>query len=253
MKKILVVLCSLLMVVIASTAWSHMLTLNVDNYYPKVGESIQIEVGWGHNFPKDAIKEEGRLKRVYAVDPEGGTVSLKQISISQYELTVRQKGVYLVFAEIHPGVYTKTTDGPKKQTKKGLKNVIKCGAYDMRTKAVIIVGKKDQGFLQEADNLLETIPLQSPGNLTEGDILPVEALYRGEPLSYVYLYGTYVGFSEAMETYAFTTMTDKEGRANIKLLKKGVWLIKLVHKTPYPDPEECDEYSYCSTLSFEVK
>ena len=37
MKKILVVLCSLLMVVIASTAWSHMLTLNVDNYYPKVG------------------------------------------------------------------------------------------------------------------------------------------------------------------------------------------------------------------------
>jgi len=37
------------------------------------------------------------------------------------------------------------------------------------------------------------------------------------------------------------------------MLKSGVWLIKAGHTVPYPDPEECDQYSYSATLTFEVK
>ena len=253
MKKIFAILCCLMMVLATSSVWAHMLWLNVDNYQPDVGESVQVEIGWGHKFPKDEVIKEGRLKRTYALDPQGRTVPLKQISTGQYKLTVKQKGVYLVFAQINPGVYTKTTDGYKRHTKKGLDNAIKCVSYDMRAKAVINVGGQEQGLSREVDDLLEIVPLKSPAGLKEGDILPVKVLFQGKPLSHDYLYATYVGFSDASETYAFTTMMNKEGKANIKLLKKGAWLVKVPHKLPYPDQEECDEYFYWSTLTFEVK
>ena len=253
MKKGFAILCCLMMILAASSVWGHMLWLNVDNYQPDVGESVQVEIGWGHKFPKDAVIKEGRLKRIYALDPRGHTVPLKQISVGQYELTVKQKGVYLVLAQINPGVYTKTTDGYKMQTKKGLDNAIKCVSYDMRAKAVINVGGERQGLSREVDDLLEIVPLQSPDRLKEGDLLPVKVLFERKPLSHEYLYATYSGFSDASETYAFSTMMNKEGKANIKLLKKGAWLVKVPHKLPYPDQEECDEYFYCSTLTFEVK
>lgn len=253
MKKLFIILFCLMMVLATSSVWAHMLWLNVDNYQPDVGESIRIEIGWGHKFPKDEPIKEGRLKRIYALNPQGHTIPLKQISEGQYELTVKQKGAYLVFAQINPGVYTKTTDGHKKQMKKGLDNAVKCVSYDMRAKAVINVGGQGQGLNQKADDLLEIVPLESPDRLQEGGLLPVEVLFHGKPLSRDYVYATYAGFSDANETYAFASMLNKEGQAGIKILKKGVWLVKIPYKLPYPDPEECDEYFYCSTLTFEVK
>ena len=123
----------------------------------------------------------------------------------------------------------------------------------MRAKAVISVGGQGQGLSREVDDLLEIVPLKSPAGLKQGDLLPVKILFQGKLLSHDYLYATYSGFSDENETYAFTTMMNNEGKANIKLLKKGVWLVKVPHKLPYPDLEECDEYFYCSTLTFEVK
>ncbi|MBN1843678.1 MAG: DUF4198 domain-containing protein [Deltaproteobacteria bacterium] len=253
MKKMFTALCFLIMVSAASSAWGHMLWLLADNYHPDIGDTVQIEINWGHHFPKEELNKEGILKRVYALDPSGHTVDLKQVSMSKYELTVKQKGVYPIFAQINSGVYTKTTDGYKRQNKKGLDNALKCVSYDMRAKTVICAGGQRQGVSQEADDLLEIVLLENPGRLKEGDLLPVKVLFQGKPLSREYLYATYVGFSDQSETYAFSTMTNKDGEAKIKLVKKGAWLAKVPYKLPYPDLAECDEYYYCATLTFEVK
>ena len=89
--------------------------------------------------------------------------------------------------------------------------------------------------------------------MNEGDTLPVKVLFRKAPLSHQYIYATYVGFSDQSETYPFSTMLSNEGRAFVKLLKKGGWLVRAAHKIPYLDIAECDEHSYCSTLTFAVK
>jgi len=253
MKRVLFVLYLSIILTATSSAWGHMLWINVNNYQPDVGESVHIEISWGHKFPKDEIVKPERLARVYAVDPKGQSAPLNEISAGHCELTVKQPGAYLVFAEIKPGVYTKTTDGYKRQNKKGLDNALHCVSYDMRAKAVINVGGQDQGLSRETGDLLEIVPLANPAGLKEGDTLPVKVLFRGAPLFRDFLHATYAGFSNEGETFAFSTMINQEGKANIRLLKGGSWLVKIPHKRPYPDQEECDENFFCSTLTFGVK
>ena len=253
MKKIVSVLCFLMMVTAALPVWGHMLWINVSDYAPEVGESVFIEVGWGHKFPKDEIVKEERLSRTYALDPQGNAAPLKQLSAGRYELAVNQKGAYLVYAEIKPGVYTKTTEGYKQQNRKGLANALHCVSYEMRAKAVINAGGVEQGLSHETNDFVEMVPLANPATLKEGDTLPVRVLYKGEPLFRDFIHATYAGFSNEDETFAFSTMVNREGIANIKLLKKGEWLIKAPHKRPYPDQQECDELFHCMTLSFGIK
>jgi uncharacterized GH25 family protein len=253
MKKIVSVLCFLMMVTAALPVWGHMLWINAGDYAPQVGDTVLIEVGWGHKFPKDEIVQEERLAHVNVLDPNGNVVAIKQRAVGKYELAVKQKGTYLVYAEINPGVYTKTTEGSKRQNKKGLDNALHCVSYDMRAKAVINAGGQEQGLNREKNDFIEIVPLANPASLKEGDTLPVKFLYKGHPLFRDFIHATYAGFSDEGETFAFSTMVNRDGIANIKILKKGEWLIKVPHKRPYPDQAECDELFYCMTLTFGIK
>ncbi len=253
MKKLFPVFLVLTAVLAASSAWGHMLWINASDYAPRIGQSVQIEIAWGHKFPKDEIVKADRLARVYALAPNGATAPLKQLSTGRYELATDQQGAYLVYAEVQPGVYTKTTDGYKRQNKKGLDNAVHCVSYDMRAKAVITAGGLDQGMNREMNDLIEILPLANPAVLKEGDTLPVKILLKGEPLARDFIHATYAGFSDEGETFAFSTMVNREGTANIKILKPGQWLIKVPHKGPYPDREACDENFFCMTLTFGIK
>lgn len=253
MKKRIAVFFFFCMLLAASSAWGHMLWINASDYAPQVGQSVQLEIAWGHKFPKDEIVKEERLAKVYALDPRGSDVPLKPLSAGNYELAIDQEGTYLVYALIHPGIHTKTTDGYKRQNKKGLENAIHCRSYDMRAKAVIIAGGLDQGLGREVNDLIEIVPLANPAGLKEGDTLPAKFLLKGEPLFRDFIHATYAGFSDQGETFAFSTMVNREGVANIKILKNGRWLIKVPHKSSYPDPEACDENFFCMTLTFGVR
>ena len=253
MKRLFPVVFFLCLLLAASSAWGHMLWINASDYAPKVGQSVQLEIAWGHKFPTDEVIKEDRLAKVYALDPGGASVPLKKLSAAQYELAINQEGTYLVYAQIHPGVHTKTTDGYKRQNKKGLENAVHCMSYDMRAKAVINAGGKEQGLGREANDLIEIVPLANPADLKEGDTLPVKILLKGEPLFRDFIHATYAGFSDQGETFAFSTMVNREGTATLKILKNGQWLIKVPHKRPYPDQTECDEHFFCMTLTFGIR
>lgn len=257
------ILFSLVVVICSSTiTWAHSLWLIASNYHPRVGEPVEVEIGWGHKFPKDEIIQEGILEQIYAIDPEGETVHLQKASPTQFVLTPELKGTYLVVANIKPCFFSNTTEGRKRGTKKDLKKVIKCTHYSIEAKTVIIAEKKDGGFSRQAGSLLEVIPLESPQQLKEGDILPLKVLFRKKPLSHVYLDATYDGFSPEETSighktlkvaFAHKTFVDKKGEAAIKLFEKGLWMVNVNHKIPYPDNKECDEDFYSTILTFEVK
>ncbi|HDN84654.1 MAG TPA: DUF4198 domain-containing protein [Candidatus Aerophobetes bacterium] len=253
MKKTFIILCSLTVLLSTSIVYAHDLWLNVSNYFPKPGEVVTIELGWGHRFPTDEVIKEGWLESIYAISPKGEKISLKKLDPTHFSFRPQIAGIYLVAAQIKPGFLTKTTEGYKLQTKRGLKNVITCFRYDKRAKAIIQGGKKKEGISQKAGHPLELIPLKAPAQLKEGDTFPLKVIFRGEPLSKTYLFATYAGFSEEKNTFAYTTMTDEEGVGSIKILKKGKWMVKVEHKIPFPDKEECDEYLYGATLTFEVR
>lgn len=170
----------------------------------------------------------------------------------QSEESISKPGAYIVAAKRKAGFYTKTTEGGKRRSKKGLKNVIKCSHSHMCTKAVVNVGEKGGEVDTRIGHPIEIIPLANPADLRVGDYLPVQVLLKGKPFKGE-IYATYVGFSTEKNTFAYATSTNKKGKGKIKILHSGVWMIKADHEEPYPDQSECDVESFVTTLTFEVK
>ena len=252
-KKIFLFFLLLLFCFQAPFARAHSLWLNIDNNQPKVGQAVQIEIGWGHKFPKDELISEEFMNQVYALNSKGEKISLKKISPSRFEFMPKTPGIYKILANIKPGFLSKTTEGYKLQPKKGLQNVVSCFRFDMRAKAFIFVGDSKKMPDQCIGDPLEITPLKNSKLLKEGDIFPVKVTFDEKALPNVDVRATYAGFSDQPNTYAYSTKTNEEGLARIKILKKGKWVVNVLHEVPYPDPEECDKYRYNYCFTFEVK
>ncbi len=252
-------LAILLAGMVSSNAYAHYLWVNVDNYSAKVGEEITISLGWGHQFPVDGQIAADKLQRLYLISPEGKEIPLNLKSeggkglAAPVKLKLEKPGSYLVVVEKKSSFVTKTTEGYKYQSQKGLKGVISSSWSEGSAKAVIRVGESSGNSFQKAINQrYQVIPLDDPAGLKEGDYLRVKVTLDGKPYS-TSVYATYAGFSKGKDTFAYTTRTDKEGIAKIKILKSGAWLVKASDEIPYPDTKEADKYSFTSTLTFGIK
>jgi len=248
------ILMSILIIFAATSVQSHMLWLNVSDYTPEPGKEVKIEIGWGHDFPKSENMKDGIFNSIYALDESGNKTDLKQLSPLQYSFTPEKQGIYRIAANINPGFMTKTTDGHKMQTKKGIENAVSCFHFDMRTKAVIsTIGATGEGFKTPTGDKLEIIPLKDPASLKEGESFPVKVLYDGQPLANAEVKASYEGFTGKAHTYPYETVTDNNGEATVKIDKKGNWVVIALHKIPYTDPSECDDNRYNQTFTFNVK
>ena len=259
-KKMLVICFALVLSLMAFSQPinAHDLWLNAEDYTPEVGKPVRLTLGYGHYYlsPGSEVMPQEYLDKIYIISPEGRQLKLKAASRGGYktDVSLQDSGTYLAVATKKAGFSTKTTEGYKRgRSKKGLKNVISCTYSAKYAKAIVNVGKGGgKNFSRPIGHKLEIIPLNDPANLSEGDYFPVKVLYNKEPLR-TEIVATYAGFSTEKNTFAYATKTDKEGIGKIKLLKSGIWLIKVGHKAPYPNPKECDQYSFSATLTFEVK
>jgi len=92
LKKI-VILYSLTILLFASIVHAHDLWLNAGNYFPKPGQVVTIELGWGHRFPSDEVIKEGWLESIYAVRPKGEKISLKKLDPTHFSFTPQVPGI----------------------------------------------------------------------------------------------------------------------------------------------------------------
>ncbi|MEW6087920.1 MAG: DUF4198 domain-containing protein [bacterium] len=261
-RGIISVLTIFFMALTLSNVQAHYHWINVDNYNPMVDEEITISIGYGHQFPAgEVLKKVEKIEKFYLVDPEGKIVHLEvktqgegeDKQVSPIKMKSKTKGTYLIVLEKKPGFVSKTTEGYKSQSKKGLQNVLSSSWSEGSAKTFINVGETaGESFLKDIGQRCQIIPLDNPTDLKEGDYLRLKTTLDGKPYS-TFVYGTYAEFSEDKDTFAYTTKTNKEGIAKIKILKKGVWLIKTSDTIPYPNPDEADSYSFTNTLTFKIK
>lgn len=247
----------MVMVLFVMPASAHFMWINVGDYTPAPDSTVVMNIGWGHSFGNlvgNVLRDMERLDHIVLLDPKGGKHQVKAQNDIDFETEnpVAAEGTCLFVAQKKEGFSSKTPEGYKMQSKKELKDVFQCSYSGGYSKAIVNVGNSaGDTILKPLGHTLEIVPLQNPANLTPGDFMPLKVLYNGKPLR-VEIYATYAGFSPD-GAWAYTTMTDKEGMCRIKMLHSGVWLVKVGHKLAYPDPKECDQYSYTSTLTFEVK
>ncbi|NJL58947.1 MAG: DUF4198 domain-containing protein [Desulfobacteraceae bacterium] len=134
-----------------------------------------------------------------------------------------------------------------------MKDAIECRFSEKYAKSLFTVGTAGgHAFSKVLGHTMEIVPLNDPATLKEGDELSVKVLLEGKPAS-TYIYGTYAGFSKEANTFGYTTRTDKDGVAKIRLIRSGTWLLVVKQEMPYPDTAECDKKSCAATLTFQIK
>jgi uncharacterized GH25 family protein len=242
---------------ISHQAYAHDLWLQVRDYTPEMGGDISLTLGYGHHFPAREFMEKNDLAEIYILDGKKRKIGVKTDSEVAFKTdkNLKEQGTYLVVAQKKGGFFTKTTEGTKRgQSKEGLSNVVQCTYSVKYAKAVVNVGGSGGKAASEVlGHELEIIPTVDPGTLTQGNYLPVKVLFKGKPLPSTHVFATYMGFSTKKNTFAYATKTDKQGMANIKMLTSGVWLIAAYHMEAYPDANECDQYKFSSSLTFEIR
>jgi len=246
--------CLFATIFISAPVYAHYPWINIIDYTPMPGETIEITIGWGHRYPLDSFLGKNDLENISIFAPGGNKIDVNTSSALEFQSAeaITEQGIYVVAVKRKTGFYTKTTEGGKGCSKKGLKNVIKCFHSEMFAKAVINAGDGKGKADICIGHSFEIIPLANPADLMKGDSLPVQILLKGKPFKGE-IHATYVGFSTEKNTFAYITKTNAKGKGEIKILHSGVWMIKVVHEEPYPDQTECDVNSYTATLTFEVK
>jgi uncharacterized GH25 family protein len=264
-KRAFVVALCFMLTAIPYAAYAHMLWLNASNYAPKAGEPVSIEVGFGHQYPRDEVVKEGRLERVYAVDSSGKELAVEPLSVSDYKFMPPSEGAFEIIAVMKPGFVTKTTDGRKMVSKKECDNAVDCFAYRMVATALISVGSPGAGFAGAGKTALEVIALKNPVGLKVGDEIPVKVTFEGKPVKGVKVQAAnsektpeatheaahgQAGQTHAMhQHWAQEVETNGDGVSVIKVTAGGPWMFTVNHEVPYEDQSECDRYSYRTSLT----
>ncbi len=253
------------LIVLPSVSASHTMWINATDYYPdfypEYGAKTKVYIGWGHHYPADDFLTEGQLEEFYFICPRCGEhhkLSPNPGGFLATEVNFEEPGAYIVVTVLKPGFYTmyieKGEMHHKMGPKKGVKGrVILSLYYEQYAKALINVGKELDNFDKPVGHKIEIIPLENPNEIKEGDFLPIQVLFDNKPAMYCQVLATYSGFSTD-EEFAYTTSTDGEGIARIRLLHYGPWLVKASMKLPAPREMEdkCNELHYTATLTFEV-
>ncbi len=243
--------------VFAQYSLAHDMWINVEDYTTEIGSPVWISFGFGHYYlcpGTEPLLARYKVK-VYMIGPDGNKVSLSAINGWGYSsITLQKEGTYVIVAERKPMFFTKTIEGYKiGKSKKEVKNVIYCKYSAKYAKAIVNVGKAGgKIFSKTFGNLLEIIPLLDPGKIKAGDYFPVKVLFKNRPIK-TWVFATYSGFSTDKNVFAYATKTDSTGICKIKIIRSGIWLIKVSHEIPYSNPEVCDKCSFSATLTFEVK
>jgi uncharacterized GH25 family protein len=262
MKKcnpsILLIVLILSSIFFCQTAWAHDLWMTADPYVLDKTGLPSLAVYSAHKFPAGAedYLAADRLDQAFLVSPKGAkvTASTKADGIYGPQAPLKETGTYLAVALPRNGFATKTTEGYQKgKTKKDVDNVIECKYSRKFAKAVFTVGRPGgETVTKPLGHAMEIVPLKDPATLKTGDVLPVKVLVEGKPARTL-VYGTYAGFSEFPNTFGYTTRTDKEGVARIKMIHDGAWVLIAKHEEAYPDTAECDKQAWAATLTFEIR
>lgn len=253
MSRCFAVACLTMLLLCAGEARAHYPWIEMADSAPGAKKPMRIRIGWGHTFPAQDFLGGEDLEEIFLLSPTGAKIALQPSAATEFTAPDGlEDNTCLVAAQRKASFYTKTVDGGKRQSKKGLDNVIKCSWSTMSMKGVVTAGAGNGAVDRAVGHPLEIIPLANPARLKVGDTLPIRVLFRGKPYSgeIAALYRT---LADNKETPAAPFTTDGDGWGSLRIASPGVWLLKAQHELPFARPAECDVESYVATLTFTIK
>lgn len=235
--------------------WAHTLYVFATDYAPRYGMT-KFYFGWGHHLPVDDALPAEMLKACQLVRPDGSVKAIPAPDHFLIPVKLSQDGTYVLGAALKGDFYTMYEEGGrvhhKLAPKTGLRNVVMSVYFEQYAKAIINVGQPGDTFAKPLGHRLEIIPLVNPAKLRAGDYLPIKVLFDGRPApAFPKVSATYIGFATD-DAFAYTTIA-MGGRAVIKILHDGIWVVRVGITLPPGDlADKCNELHYTATLTFEA-
>lgn len=249
---------TLLMVPPFNDASAHDTWITMQSYTVEKSKQASYTVANAHKLviPDDKPLSCDQIETAFILAPDGKETACvtEGTDIFKSAAPVKTSGTYLAVAKKKGGFSSKTPDGYQRgKNKQDVKNVVECSYSEKYAKAVFAVGAASgNAYAKVFGHPLEIVPMQDPAGLKKGDALAVQVLAQGQPVRAI-IYGTYEGFSPEANAFAYTTSTDKQGMAKIRMIGSGVWLLVVKQDSAYPDAAVCDKKTLAATLTFKVK
>lgn len=111
---------------------------------------------------------------------------------------------------------------------------------------------KGRGGLEVLGHTLEIVLQKDPAELKAGESLPVQVLFRGQPLADAQVAAAYAGANLKGHKFPVVARTDSEGRAALKLDRAGLWYARLIYMVPATGDPEVDWRSFFATVTFRL-
>ena len=237
----------------ASAVQAHFPWLAIPAFTPAEGKKVPIFFIYGHTFPIDTFLRKDRIVGLDMIMPDGTKTALEMNESGYFDSPkLLSEGSYVFLGSQKDLFWTRTKNGNKSKSKEGLTDVITCTHFTNSMKSILNVGSGNGDIEKVYGQPLEIIPLKNPADLKIGDYMDIQVILRGEPYNGL-VFATYAGFGGS-NVYAYTTTTDNEGKASIRMLSNGPWLIKVkAENHPYPDSKICDLEGHFSTLTFGIQ
>jgi uncharacterized GH25 family protein len=120
--------------------------------------------------------------------------------------------------------------------------------YSRYLKTLIQVGDvQDQSFGLVTGAALELVPSQNPVFLAPGDELTVQILFRGQPLPGARLEASW---RDGDDVRVSQVVADGTGRATVKMDRRGMWLLRMVHMVRCEGCPDADWESFWTSYTF---
>ena len=289
------IIAGLLLIAFSSSAQAHSIWINSFESHVHQPSHTMVSLGWGHALPMDDIlsSPNGRIaiERFELLDPDLKKTDLfkpefklskPDLSTDNFDLFAADlaaqkvalkkdstQGVYQFSAVSKPTFYTQYLDKkgnvrmklkPKNEVK-DIKKVLMCVKYQAFAKSYLTVGKWTNP--KPLGHGLEIIPRTDLSNLHVGDLIEVEVLFYGKPVSataksieYITAHSSSFGQSDNFSLFSYLM----EGKAQFRVQSSGQWVISVSHKGDVTkDGELKDLYGktdivyHGATLTFNVK
>lgn len=258
------------MLVFPASAFSHEYWLEPDNFFPAVGQKIDLRMYVGEGLKKEEERPYQAEKTVlfrqffgkisaaaknnednsmpfysythggesgnhmFAVERNWSYITLEP---AQFEDYLREDGMEYIIAE---------------RANLGEANKSGRERYSRFLKTLLKVGNKlDDTYKMKSGLRLDIVPLENPYSKKVGDSLAFQVKFDGKSLT-----GRTV-FADNREGEDITRVklvTDQNGKVIVKLDRKGVWLVRLVvMQRCKSDCAEADWESFWGSYSFGVR
>lgn len=260
----------MLLVALGAAAWAHDQWLVPPAGEAPLGAPVEVEISVGMDFPVSLLSiEPERLTTTSSHGPEGASAA---VSVRRDEpgattwaaFTPDVAGAWLVAAATAPKLLAMEAAAFNDYLlHDGLPHVLagrmdrgeleraSVERYSKFVKALLPVAGSSSGeaYATRLGHTLEIVPLADPLAASVGATLPVQVLFRGEPLERANLCWDHPGNGE---DFTGQSWTDAEGRVLVPISATGVMTVRLVHMTR-PQTDAFEWESFWASYTFRVR